>query len=190
MFGFKLTKNDQRKIAYQNRQKLSDSDKQSFSVEISSKLFELDCIQSAKNVLSYMATEDEVNLSYFAKHAKDKKISYPVSYAKGIMQAYLPNSEESFVVGKFGIVSPKEEDSSLVDPKDIDVVIVPCVGFSDNMKRLGHGAGYYDRYLEKCKKAKFVCVAFEAQKLKNVVTDQYDKLMDIIVTEKKIYLPE
>jgi len=185
-----LTKNDQRKIAYANRKKLSASDKQSFGFAISEKLLSIPEVKDAKNILSYMATEDEVSLSHFANLAKDKTISYPVSYEKGIMKAYVPNSEKSFVTGKFGIVSPNEEDSVLVDPKDIDVVIVPCVGFAENMKRLGHGAGYYDRYLEKCTKAKYICVAFEAQKLDNIVTDQYDKLMDVIVTEKKIYLSE
>lgn len=185
-----LTKNDQRKIAYANRKKLSSSDKQSFGFAISEKLLSLEDIKKAKNILSYMATEDEVSLDHFAEIAKDKKISYPVSYAQGIMKAYLPNSGDSFVTGKFGIISPKEDDSVLVNPEDIDVVIVPCVGFSENMKRLGHGAGYYDRYLDKCTKAKYICVAFEAQKLDNVITDQYDKLMDIIVTEEKIYLPE
>jgi len=185
-----LTKNDQRQIAYSSRKKISKEDKQAFGIAISRALLALDDVRKAKNILSYMATEDEVDLSYFADNAKDKVISYPVSYEKGIMKAYVPNTKDSFVTGKYGIISPKEEASVLESPENLDIVIVPCIGFSENMKRLGHGAGYYDRYLEKCVKAKFICVAFEAQKLDNVITDQYDKLMDVIVTEEKTYWSE
>lgn len=182
-----LTKKEQRTYCYEQRKKLSDLDQKAFSDSISRKLLELPEIKNAKNILSYAAMPNEVDLSLFAKLSGDKCISYPVSYAKGIMKAYLPNSEDSWVVGKYGIRSPKEEDSVLIQPEDIDVVIVPCVGFGADKKRLGHGGGYYDRYLPLCPKAAKICVAFEAQKLDNICTDSYDQLMSCVVTELNIY---
>jgi 5-formyltetrahydrofolate cyclo-ligase len=80
--------------------------------------------------------------------------------------------------------------SELVAPEEIDLVLVPCVAFDKNRNRLGHGAGYYDRYLPLCTRAKCIAVAFEAQRLPRVVTDAHDRRMDAVVTEKKIYLPE
>lgn len=184
------TKAEQRKIAMEKRRALSLEERAQYSQVVAEKLMTLDVIKSAKNILSYAATYDEVDMDPFAKLKTDAKISYPISYAHGIMKAFVPNSKDAWVIGKYDIKSPDEENSSLMNPEDIDVVIVPCVAFDETLKRLGHGAGYYDRYLPLCTKAKFICVAFEAQKLDNVVTDMYDHPMDVIVTEKKIYMPE
>lgn len=147
-------------------------------------------IKNIRFVLAYSATFDEVCLDSFINEAGNLEFAFPVSYKDGIMKAYIPDSEESWETGKFGIRSPKEELSQPLDPEDIDLVIVPCVAFDEKLRRLGHGAGYYDRYLPLCTKAKFVCVAFEAQKLDNIVTDEFDTPMDCVVTEEKIYWPE
>ena len=66
-------------------------------------------------------------------------------------------------------------------------MIVPCVGFDQNGGRLGHGGGYYDRYLAKCPAAKRICVAFEAQRLDRAASEKNDVDPQIIVTEEKIY---
>lgn len=185
-----MTKAEQRQICMQNRRALSDEERKSFSKKIAERLMTLPEIVSAKNILSYAATYDEVDMTEFAKLKSDAKISYPISYAHGIMKAFVPNTDEDWIIGKYDIKSPDENNSTLMNPEDIDVVIVPCVGFDETCKRLGHGAGYYDRYLPLCTNAKFVCTAFEAQKLNSVVTDMYDQPMRVIVTESKTYLPE
>ena len=103
------------------------------------------------------------------------------------MAARVPAAEDGPETGLLGIVSPRIETSVLVDPSDIDLIIVPCVGFDEKRNRLGHGGGYYDRYMPKCKKASLVCIAFEAQKLDNIVVGRYDMRPDRVVTEKDIY---
>ena len=185
-------KGHQRIIALDARRKLSDSQRELFSRKVSEQLMNLPFIKNTHTVLAYSATYDEVNLSSFAQSANVFKleIAYPVSYKGGIMKAFIPNSDEAWETGRFGIVSPKEDRSRLINPEDFDLVIVPCVAFDEKLRRLGHGAGYYDRYLPMCKNAKFVCVAFEAQKLDNIVTDEFDMPMDCVVTEEKIYWPE
>jgi 5-formyltetrahydrofolate cyclo-ligase len=54
---------------------------------------------------------------------------------------------------------------------------------------LGYGGGYYDRYIEKCEKIKKVIkigLAFSFQKISKIPTNQYDKRLDFIITEKEI----
>ena len=70
--------------------------------------------------------------------------------------------------------------------KDLDVIIVPCVGFDAYKNRLGHGGGYYDIFLTDLKATK-IAVAFEAQKLDQIITDINDIPMDMIITEAGIY---
>ncbi len=171
---------------------LSDKQKQEYSRRLCDRLFSISEVSKARLVLAYAATSDEADLSYFAEEAKLRgvKVAYPVSYKAGIMKAFVPSSDDAWKMGLLGIRAPIEERSELIDPKDLDLVLVPCVGFDEKCSRIGYGGGYYDRYLPQCVNAKFICVAFEAQKLYNIVTYDHDVPMECVVTEENIYWPE
>ena len=80
--------------------------------------------------------------------------------------------------------APDPEKSTWVDPKKIDVVIVPMVGFDKDNNRLGQGGGYYDRYLTRCPGAKHIAVAFAEQEFDRIETDFFDLPVDMVVTDK------
>ena len=65
-------------------------------------------------------------------------------------------------------------------------MLAPCVAFDGDCRRLGHGAGYYDRYLPRVS-APVIAAAFECQRLARVETDARDRSMDAVVTEKTVY---
>ena len=48
--------------------------------------------------------------------------------------------------GEFDIPEPK--DNAPIQ-ENHDVILVPCVGLDDEGNRIGYGAGFYDKYLEK-----------------------------------------
>ena len=89
--------------------------------------------------------------------------------------------------GAFGIHEPDPEQSETVPPEEIDLVLAPCAGFDEAGRRVGMGAGYYDRYLPRCRNAAVFAAAFEAQKLEKVFTEQSDRAMDGAVTEEEVY---
>ncbi len=91
-------------------------------------------------------------------------------------------------MGRYGILTPISRLSTPADPGEADVIIIPCVGFDTGGSRIGHGGGYYDRYLPKCPRAERVLVAFEAQRVERVVRDDYDQTMDAVVTEAVVTL--
>lgn len=72
------------------------------------------------------------------------------------------------------------------DAKDIDVIIVPLVGFDEQLHRIGHGKGYYDRYLQQCNALK-IGVGYEIQKLDTIIVDEHDIPLDMMISEKQIY---
>ncbi len=100
------------------------------------------------------------------------------------MDAWIPNNNE-FITNSYGIKEPDPDDAILLDSSDIDVIIVPLLGFDDNKNRLGYGGGYYDRYLEFYEGLK-IGVAFAEQKLESIDTDKNDVQLDIIITDKEI----
>lgn len=146
--------------------------------------------KAADIILIYNAINKEVELNeLMAAAASDGKlIAYPVCTDKIHMEAYVPNSDSSFIKGAYGISEPDTQDSVIIDPERIDLVIAPCTAFDKELRRLGMGAGYYDRYLKRCVNAKIVAAAFEFQKVEEVPSGEFDIKMDAVVTESDVYV--
>lgn len=69
-----------------------------------------------------------------------------------------------------------------------DVVLVPLLAFDKRGYRLGWGGGYYDRTLELLRKTGecvAIGVAYAAQEVDEVPTDEYDQPCDWIITEQQ-----
>lgn len=93
--------------------------------------------------------------------------------------------------GRFGVPEPAElfrEDSTrMVAPEQCDVIIVPGVAFTRRGDRLGHGQGYYDRYLAVTRPdAMRIALAFECQLVDELPTEPHDYRVDVIVTEAAV----
>lgn len=159
------------------------------SKSICKKLIGVEEIQKAQTIFSYLSLDKEVDLSDFHAWARanDKILLFPVSKKDGTMEAYEPKSDEATEIGIYGIRSPIVSQSRHVPPEKIDVIITPCVGFDENNNRLGHGGGYYDRYIPKALYAKKIIVAFEVQKLGEVAATDIDCIADKTLTERNIY---
>ena len=115
---------------------------------------------------------------------KDYKISLPVIKKNNQMDFFEWSNNDSLKVNKFGI--PEPVSSKVLYP---DILLIPLVGYDNNLNRLGYGGGFYDRYIQKIEKIKKVIkigLAFSYQKLKSVPTNQHDKKLDFIITEKEI----
>lgn len=185
---YKEKKTAQRKYCMNSRRMLTPEERAEFSAELSHNLMKLPEVQNATHIFSYMAMQDEVDLSVFHDWAEQngKVLSYPISMQNGHMEAYTLGEEPVWNYGKYGIREPNPEFSILRAPEDFDVILVPCVGFDEDGGRIGHGAGYYDRYIDRAPDACRVCIAFEAQRLDKVVEEDTDMPMDYVVTEKRV----
>ena len=179
----------QRKHCLDARRALSDGERAGYSESICQTLIGLDLVRRAKVILSYAAAPDEVNLDKFNVWAGEegKLVAYPVVLEGGRMEAAVPRNGQAWENGKFGIRAPIPEQSDIIPPEKLDLVIAPCVGFDGQGGRLGHGGGYYDRYLLRCAGAACVTVAFEAQRLERVVMEAHDRPADAVVTENGFF---
>jgi 5-formyltetrahydrofolate cyclo-ligase len=69
---------------------------------------------------------------------------------------------------------------------EVDLVIVPGLGFDERGGRLGRGAGFYDRVLGGLRPAaRRVAVAFECQIVPQVPMGEHDERVDAVVTEAR-----
>ena len=115
-----------------------------------------------------------------------KRLGVPKCTGKGIMDAYEIQNLEQLKIGSYGILGPGEECDIILDPTEIQFAIIPCISCNRKGERLGHGGGYYDRYLEKHPQLERVAIAFSFQMLPEVPTEPTDICPQIIVTEEEI----
>ena len=178
-----------RKAVLALRASLPPGQRAEHSRAICRRLYKHPALDAAKRVMIYAAAGTEPDLTVLAGllSADGKRLYYPVCGAEGLMYAAAPDSPGAWRTGKYGIAEPAPEHSSLISPEKLDAVIVPCVAFDAAHRRLGHGGGYYDRFLPRCTRAVKLAAAFEIQHVDAVPTETFDVPMDAVATELRIY---
>ncbi len=138
----------------------------------------LDEWKEAKIIALYSALPDELETALIVeKWSKSKNVVLPV-VLDSEMDFYEYESGGAMSRGAFGILEPKY--TKKVDPKSIDLVIVPGVVFDREGNRLGRGKGYYDKYLKKTNAYK-IGVALNCQIIESIPHEEHDVKMDLVM---------
>ena len=187
----KMDKKQQRGLTIERRRALTQEERDEKSRAICDLLIKLikdPRYSGVRTIFSYRGTWDEVNVDAFNDWAERQgyRVAYPISLPKGIMKAAVPAEENAWHRAAYGILEPVMENSKILEPEDIDLVIVPCVAFDEYGNRCGHGAGYYDRFMTRMAPEALVMAAFEAQKFDELATEKTDIPIRTIVTEKGV----
>jgi 5-formyltetrahydrofolate cyclo-ligase len=86
---------------------------------------------------------------------------------------------ERLVAARWGI---REPTGDAVDPSTIDLVVVPGLAFNESGARLGHGKGYYDRFLPTAGRALWVGVGFAEQLVDVLPLEDHDVRLHRVLT--------
>lgn len=146
--------------------------------------------QAAKNIMMYLAMPDEPHMEKVISHALSagKTVCVPhMRETRGLMDAAIIAGLDDLVVGQFNLLTPNPATLRLLEPSELDLIIVPGVAFDKDGRRLGMGAGYYDRFLLKANKTELIGAAWAAQILEKVPTDEHDRPVNYLVTEDGIF---
>lgn len=96
-----------------------------------------------------------------------------------IMQFYCYNNG-SVSPGSFGIMEP--EGTELIEPWEIDAMVVPGVAFTADGARMGRGKGFYDKYLsQEGFRALKIGVCYPVQLVESLPVEEHDVRMDVVI---------
>ncbi|MGR9046172.1 MAG: 5-formyltetrahydrofolate cyclo-ligase [Gammaproteobacteria bacterium] len=191
-----IIKQQLRRQAYEARS--AQPDKEAVSRVICDRFLALPCYRKATTVMWYLHCRSEVRTrdTVARQLRQDKIIVIPYctrdAEDRPMLGLWHLQDFDELTPGMWGILEPPKarwgESGKEVDPKQLDLIMVPGVAFDRAGGRLGNGAGYYDRLLSRirpdCVKA---AVCYEAQLMPEIVMESHDVFMDYVITEKNIY---
>ena len=140
-----------------------------------------------KNIGLYYPIGSEVSTIDIIQYLRKKKyiISLPVLEKNSKMSFYEWQDKSPLKINNFGIPEPIKFKK--IKPTTL---IIPIVAFDVKLNRLGYGGGFYDRFiskLEKTNKILKIGLALSCQKINKVPINRFDKKMNYILTENKVY---
>ena len=141
-------------------------------------------IPSDSYVAVYHATAKEADLS--ALFALPLRLCFPrVLSDDGEMEfrwVKKPAAAGEFEPGAYGIHEPKKSHP-LIRREEMSACFAPLLAFDDSGRRLGHGKGFYDRFLDGFPGIK-IGVGFEWQySVTPLPHEPHDQRLEIVVTE-------
>ena len=177
-----MNKNEQRKNSRKILGTLSETERKNGSGIIFEKIISSEIFKKSRTVFIYVSMEIEPDTLRLIDYAIEsgKTVCVPKCVSKTEMKAVRIDSLNELSEGKFGIMEPADTKKS-VDKSEIDLAVIPCVAASASGKRLGHGAGYYDRFLENTEVYK-MCLCFKELVFDDIPADENDIQMDEIIS--------
>jgi 5-formyltetrahydrofolate cyclo-ligase len=164
------------------------------SKSITERLMRDSLFQESRNIAFYLSVNYEIDPENLIKHAwkSHKRCYLPVLRERTlIFSAYEKNTP--LKKNRFNIPEPPSLPACTINPQDLDIVLVPLLGFTLQGERLGMGGGLYDRSFNfllknpRPSKPFLLGLAYEWQKLEAFSPNDWDVPLNAIITEKKMY---
>ena len=131
-------------------------------------------LSNFSNIGIYYPLGNEISIIDLLDIYPNKKFYLPITRDRLYFIEY--NKNDSLVNAKFHTKEPK---GKIVKRDEIDCFIIPCVGISYEMKRIGYGKGYYDKYLSNYKGYK-IGITYNSSFNLDVLLDDYDLKLDLV----------
>jgi len=186
-----------RELLLSERDTINKETKKTKENAIRKRLFSLEFFKQAKTILFYASFRSEVDTIKAIHNTLKlkKRVALPVvDEVHKQLKVYEVHDISELTPGYMGIPEPVVARALNMSLKQIDIEIIPGIGFDTKGNRLGYGAGYYDKLLSHRSKRLLktkgrittIALAFEEQITENIPSEPHDIRVDIIVTDKRV----
>ena len=163
---------------------ISASDKSLAALMVS-----LEEFAAARNIMLYCSVKREPRTMEIAETALSmgKTVAFPYCFRGGIMQARAVISMAELRPAMLGIPAPPDT-APVIDPEELDLIVVPALAYDRAGHRIGYGGGYYDRYISGIP-AFTVGLARELLMKEKLPVQPHDIAVKCIITEERVICP-
>ena len=192
----KLETSELRKTLRNRRQQLSPHQQKTHSKQACQFLIESDLLKNIRRIAVFLSQDGELETKNLIKQlwkTPGLEVYLPAletlpDWHMGFSR-YTPQSK--LIPNQFNILEPDVELSNHIPGKELDLVIMPLVGFDNAGNRMGMGGGYYDRTFEfkhqqPQTKPLLVGWAHSCQRVDRLEKQPWDIPLNAIVTESEI----
>lgn len=162
-----------------------EEDRRRKSEAIRRKLFRLAVFRKAKTVLCYVSLSYEVETWLLMKQMLEigKRVVVPRVHGRDLRLSEVRDLGRDLAPGAFGVWEPTPKTIRPVHPDELDLVLVPGVAFDRSGQRLGHGQGYFDRFLSRLPRTTpRVGLCFEFQLLDRLPVSSHDQTVQTVLS--------
>ncbi|XP_030749794.1 5-formyltetrahydrofolate cyclo-ligase [Sitophilus oryzae] len=160
------------------------------------KLVNLPVFKNSKRISVYLSMNTEVDTEHIVRRIFEQgQLCFVPRYSKsGMQMVRLLSMEdwENLPLTKWHIKQPllKENREDALETGGLDLVICPGVAFTKDGHRLGHGGGYYDKYLRNLQinqsnGISTVGIGLKEQIVDEIPVEDTDLLIDTILFDDK-----
>ena len=149
---------------------------------IQARLLSSERYASAESLFVYVSMPQEPSTARIISRAlADGKSVYVPKCEGKTMLAVRISSMDELKPGKLGIPEPERADDTQT-ADELGLIIAPCVAASTDGRRLGHGGGYYDRFLRH-ERENAVCLCLGQLLCDDIPVDENDVRIKHIISE-------
>ncbi len=155
---------------------------------IAAAVLQSEAFETAQTVFCYVSVKGEPDTAVVIDEAlrRGKQVAVPRCLGKGVMEAVLIAGREDLAnTGKYGIPEPRE-GLAVLEPDQFDLLIIPCVACTRERARLGHGMGYYDRFMEQAGGTS-MALCYERLLQERLPEEPHDRRPDQVISEETVY---
>lgn len=175
---------DKQSIRKTMKQKRLFLDKETFfhnSEIIFNKIINHSQYKKARIVGVYVSMNNEVDTHHLIEYMLKDHIVVTPKVNGNNMDFFRIESFSDLKEGYFHVLEPITKE--VVEPSDIDLMIVPMLAYDRNNHRVGYGKGYYDKYFSRGFKGYKLGLAFSSQEVEKIENDAFDYALDEIINE-------
>lgn len=144
--------------------------------------------QSAQSVFCFVGALHEPDTMPILQGALSagKQLLVPRIAGPGQMQLVPLQSLGQLQPGAFGILEPPQALPAIPAGSGVQLAVLPCLAAARSGARLGHGGGYYDRFLANYSGRRLILCP-EALLAQSLPTGPLDEPAQAVLTEKALY---
>jgi 5-formyltetrahydrofolate cyclo-ligase len=177
------------------RRALASADQKKAAKALTQRLISQTFFLQAKHIGLYLANDGEIDPHGIIQAASSLNITCYLPVIDRATNNSLCfaeyNEKTELKPNKFNILEPFITNKDCRLPKDLDLILMPLVGFDREGNRIGMGGGYYDRTLAfmnttKRDAPKLIGLAHSCQEVSSIDRQSWDITLNLIATEKQI----